>query len=267
MTCSQHVPNVPDDLWEAIVSAGRAQTEHLYSEREWPIDGGYILCHKTLKPNPRELLLTGHEDGTVRFWNASDVTLTPMYKYNSSILFTGEHLDVLEQPPEDEEEDWPPFRKVGTFDPYSDDPRLAVKRVLLCPLSATLVIAGTAGHVITATISKEAVNKEMQSVTMNIVNDRDGFVWKGHDHLPARNASISFAAGFQPQNLLQLYPPAAVTALAMHSEWGLLATGTAHGLAVFDYTRNKPVSVKCTLNPNGKRTSFSNYLFYFICST
>lgn len=28
-----------------------------------------------------------------------------------------------------DEEEWPPFRRVGTFDPYSDDPRLAVKRV------------------------------------------------------------------------------------------------------------------------------------------
>ncbi|XP_076761141.1 LLGL domain-containing protein l(2)gl isoform X2 [Xylocopa sonorina] len=252
VTCSQHVPNVPEELWDNIVAAGKAQTEHLYSDKPWPIDGGIILNQKSGsdKPKGRELLLTGHEDGTVRFWNASDVALTPLYKYNSSILFTGEHLDVLEQPPEDDEDEWPPFRKVGTFDPYSDDPRLAVKKVLLCPLSSTLVVAGTAGHMITATISTEPVNKEIKAITMNIVNDRDGFVWKGHDHLPARTTSISFAVGFQPQSLLQLYPPAAVTALAIHSEWGLLAAGTAHGLAVFDYTRAKAVSVKCTLNPN-----------------
>lgn len=254
MTCSQHVPNVPEELWEAIVAAGKAQTEHLYSDKPWPIDGGIILCQKPAnpdKPRGKELLLTGHEDGTVRFWNASDVALTPLYKYNSSILFTGEHLDVLEQPPEDDEDEWPPFKKVGIFDPYSDDPRLAVKKVLLCPLSSTLVIAGTAGHVITAIISSEPTNKEIKAVTMNIVNDRDGFVWKGHDHLPPRTTNISFAVGFQPQSLLQLYPPAAVTALALHSEWGLLAAGTAHGLALFDYTRSKAVSVKCTLNPNG----------------
>ncbi|KAG5334725.1 L2GL protein, partial [Acromyrmex charruanus] len=253
VTCSQHVPNVPEELWEAIVEVGKAQTEHLYSDKSWPIDGGIILCQKPAnpdKPRNKDLLLTGHEDGTVRFWNASDVALTPLYKYNSSILFTGEHLDVLEQPPEDDEDEWPPFKKVGIFDPYSDDPRLAVKKVLLCPLSSTLVVAGTAGHIITATISSEPINKEIKAVIMNIVNDRDGFVWKGHDHLPSRTTSISFAVGFQPQSLLQLYPPAAVTALALHSEWGLLAAGTAHGLAVFDYIRSKSVSVKCTLNPN-----------------
>ena len=274
VTCSQHISYVPDELWKAIETCGKAQTEHLYSEKSWPIDGGILLCQKPAqpdKPQNHELLLTGHEDGTVRFWNASNVSLTPLYKYNSSIVFNGEHLDVLEQPPEDEEDEWPPFRKVGTFDPYSDDPRLAVKKVLLCPLSSTLVIAGTAGHVIVAKISDDPVEKEIKAVTMNVVNDRDGFIWKGHDHLPARTTSIPFPAGFQPHSLLQLYPPAAVTALTMHTEWGLLAAATAHGLAVFDYIRSKPVSVKCTLNPNGKNFLINStfhsrnniYLFIF----
>ncbi|KAK0172994.1 hypothetical protein PV328_006251 [Microctonus aethiopoides] len=253
VTCSQHVSNVPDELWDAITSAGKSQTEHLYSDKEWPIDGGLLLCQKSIinaKTKCKELLLTGHEDGTVRFWNASDVALTPLYKYNSSLLFDGDHLNVLEQSPDEEEDEWPPFRKVGTFDPYSDDPRLAVKKVMLCPLTSTLVVAGTAGYIVTAKLSAEAITKEIKTVTMNIVNDRDGFAWKGHSALDARTATISFGVGFQPQSLLQLHPPAAVTALAIHSEWGLIAAGTAHGLALFDFIRVKPVIVKCTLNPN-----------------
>lgn len=256
VTCSQYVSNVPEDLWESIESAGKAQTEHLYSDKTWPIDGGVLLCRKPAdanKPKTRELLLTGHEDGTVRFWNASDVALTPLYKYNSSVLFKTEESE--DPPPENDElsnEEWPPFRSVGSFDPYSDDPRLAVKKVLLCPLSSSLVTAGTAGHVITAKICSESSSKEIKAVKMNVVNDRDGFVWKGHDHLPQNTKSITFDVGFQPNSLLQLYPPAAVTSLALHSEWGLLAAGTAHGLAVFDYVRSKAVSVKCTLNPNGE---------------
>lgn len=251
VTCSQHVPNVPDKLWNDIIMAGKLQVEHLYSDKSWPIDGGILLNENDdddNNKNNRELLLTGHEDGTVRFWNASNVALTPIYKYNSSILFNGEHLDALEIV--EEEEEWPPFRKIGTFDPYSDDPRLAVKKILLCPFSSTLVVAGTAGHIITAKISSEINSKNMKSVKMNIVNDRDGFAWKGHDSLPVRSVVIDFTIGFQPDSLVQLYPPAAVTALSIHSEWGLIAAGTAHGLAVFDYIRNKPIIVKCTLNPN-----------------
>ena len=45
----------------------------------------------------------------------------------------------------EEEDEWPPFKKVGQFDPYSDDPRLAVKKVFFCGSTGKLVIGGTAG--------------------------------------------------------------------------------------------------------------------------
>nr|CAD7457896.1 unnamed protein product [Timema tahoe] len=258
VTCSQHVSNVPQDLWEAITAAGKLQTQDLYSERQdWPINGGKILVPERASGNAettpqRELLLTGHEDGTVRFWDASGVALTPLYKFGSAQLFSGEEIagEGSNGGADEDEEEWPPFRKVGTFDPYSDDPRLAVKKVALCPLNGTLVVAGTAGSVIVAKIGSSSVDSEVKVVTMNIVLDRDGFVWKGHDQLTPRTGTLSLEAGFQPTVVLQLHPPAAVTALAFHSEWGLVAAGTAHGLAFFDYVRQKGMFAKCTLNPN-----------------
>lgn len=87
---------------------------------------------------------------------------------------------------------------------------------------------------------------------MNIVSDRDGFVWKGHDQLTVKQGSVNQASGFQATALLQLHPPAAITCCVLQAEWGLVSAGTAHGLALFDYVRCKPVIVKCTLNPNGK---------------
>lgn len=91
VTCSQHVSGVPEDLWEQLKDAGKAQTSHLYSNRAWPINGGKLLCGKSIGPR-RELLLTGHEDGTVRFWDAGGTTLTPIYKFSTSLLFTGEEI-------------------------------------------------------------------------------------------------------------------------------------------------------------------------------
>lgn len=91
VTCSQHVNGVPEDLWEQLKDAGRAQTNHLYSNRTWPIDGGNLLCSKSQEVR-REILLTGHEDGTVRFWDAGGVTLTPMYKFSTAAFFTGEDI-------------------------------------------------------------------------------------------------------------------------------------------------------------------------------
>ena len=81
------------------------------------------------------------------------------------------------------EDEWPPFRKTGIFDPYSDDARLAVKKISLCPLSGTLAVAGTAGHIVVAKFDTEVLESEVKVTTMNIVSDRDGFVWKGHDQL------------------------------------------------------------------------------------
>lgn len=94
--------------------------------------------------------------------------------------------------PEDLEEEWPPFRKIGVFDPYSDDPRLAVKKVLLCPLSGTLVVAGTAGQVIVAKFDTEVLEGTIKVSLMNIVSDRDGFVWKGHSQLTPKEGIDSY---------------------------------------------------------------------------
>lgn len=89
---------------------------------------------------------------------------------------------------------------------------------------------------------------------MNIVSSRDEFVWKGHKALKVRSSPQSplLEGGFACTSVLQLHPPAAITALAVHSGWGLIATGTAHGVAVFDFIKGVPVTVKCTLNPLGK---------------
>lgn len=36
---------------------------------------------------------------------------------------------------------------MGSFDPYSDDPRLGVQKIFLCKYSGYLAVAGTAGQV------------------------------------------------------------------------------------------------------------------------
>ncbi|XP_026317758.1 protein lethal(2) giant larvae [Hyposmocoma kahamanoa] len=151
---------------------------------------------------------------------------------------------------QNEEEEWPPFRRVGTFDPYSDDPRLAVKKVILCPLSGKLTIGGAAGHIVIASLSNSSNTGEIKTMSVNIVSDRDGFVWKGHDQLTLRSGIHSFPQGYQVTSVVQLHPPAAVTSLGAHWEWGLVCVGTAHGLALLDAICAKPLLHKCTLNPH-----------------
>lgn len=60
-----------------------------------------------------------HEDGTVRFWDASGVALTPLYKLSTANVFHTD-CDPVDDPHDDpdmqqeEEEEWPPFRKVNS---------------------------------------------------------------------------------------------------------------------------------------------------------
>jgi hypothetical protein len=57
------------------------------------------------------MLFYRHEDGTVRFWNASGSCLQFMYKLSTCSLF---NVDVHTPDSNGEmEEEWPPFRKVN----------------------------------------------------------------------------------------------------------------------------------------------------------
>ncbi|XP_068063332.1 lethal(2) giant larvae protein homolog 1 isoform X2 [Anomalospiza imberbis] len=245
ITCSCHVSNVPLKLWERIVSVGEQQSPR-QSSAAWPIDGGKNLAQE---PTQRGLLLTGHEDGTVRFWDASGVSLKPLYKLGTANIFQTdcEHNDSLNQAGEEE---WPPFRKVGCFDPYSDDPRLGVQKIALCKYTAKMVVAGTAGQVLVMELSDEKSEHAVSVATVDLLQDREGFTWKGHDRLAPRNGPLHFPPGFQPSVLVQCVPPAAVTAVTLHSEWNLVAFGTSHGFGLFDYYRRNPVLARCTLHPN-----------------
>uniref|UniRef100_A0A673K672 Lethal(2) giant larvae protein homolog 1-like n=1 Tax=Sinocyclocheilus rhinocerous TaxID=307959 RepID=A0A673K672_9TELE len=245
ITCSCHISNVPPKLWERVISAGQQQCP-LQNYENWPICGG-----KNLAPDPKqkELLLTGHEDGTVRFWDASGVSLKPLYKLSTANIFQTDcdHNDSLTQAGEEE---WPPFRKVGCFDPYSDDPRLGIQKISVCKYSGKLVVAGTAGQVIVMVLSDEKSDHMIDVATVDLLQDREGFTWKGHDRLPPKSGSVVFAPGFQPVVLVQCMPPAAVTAVTLHAEWNLIAFGTSHGFGLFDYHRRSPVLARCTLHPN-----------------
>lgn len=154
----------------------------------------------------------------MRFWDASTTSVRLLYRLSTANIF---NLDIAPHDQTAEEEDWPPFRKVGTFDPYSDDPRLGIQKASLCPLSETLVVAGTAGQVVVLQLERDARELEVKSQTLNLVSDREGFVWKGHKPLPVSIGDVKFSAGFQPVCVMQMEPPAACTALAVNTEWQL----------------------------------------------
>ncbi|KAL7021576.1 hypothetical protein ACKWTF_011939 [Chironomus riparius] len=257
VTCNQLVSQVTAEVYDKIVQAG-IQQYIKFSDIPWPLNGGDVAE----RPNDSniteyEILLTGHEDGSVKFWDCSDVCLTPLLHVKTAQLFG--NSDDLDQPREDDlecDDGEPPFRKAGQFDPYSDDPRLAVKKISLCPKTGVLIIAGTAGNIVVATLEDSPVtNSEgIRTTTMDLVSEHLGFIWKGHDPLKVKQQLLEqsqpLADGVEVMGVLQIKPPAAITCIALQSKWGLLSAGTAHGLVLYDFINNRPVLHKCTLNPN-----------------
>ncbi|GAU88392.1 hypothetical protein RvY_01100-2 [Ramazzottius varieornatus] len=252
ITCSSAVDNVPSAIWTSIVNAGKKQLHGSFSAKPWPVNGG--VCHDT-KPTENGLLLTGHEDGSVRFWDVSGAYLKLVYTLTTSNFFkTYEDDEEEEETPEehnddDEGDEWPPFRKVGSFDPYSDDPRLAVQRMEFCTKNSVLLVAGTAGQIVLFDFKKTAVlGMTVDHLLVNIVGDRDGFVWKGHNPLKLKSSVIKSDVGFQPQMVVQTMPPATCSALTLQSDWHLFGVGTAHGFFLMDYMRKQTVTSRCTLS-------------------
>ncbi|XP_051530040.1 LLGL scribble cell polarity complex component 2 isoform X2 [Myxocyprinus asiaticus] len=245
ITCSHHVSSIPLKLWERVQVAGAQQNTH-YSKKPWPINGG-----QNLAPDPpqRDLLLTGHEDGTVRFWDASGVCLYPMYKLSTAGVFHTD-ADPNDNMNQGSEGEWPPFRKVGCFDPYSDDPRLGIQKIHLCKYSGYLTVAGTAGQILVLELNDEAAEQMVEATVVDLLQGQEGFRWKGQARLDMREEPVLFPAGFQPFALVQCHPPAVVTAITLHSEWKLVAFGTSHGFGLYDYQQRNNVMVKCTLNPS-----------------
>uniref|UniRef100_A0A8C8HFB6 Lethal giant larvae homologue 2 domain-containing protein n=1 Tax=Oncorhynchus tshawytscha TaxID=74940 RepID=A0A8C8HFB6_ONCTS len=236
ITCSHHVSAIPLKMWERVLSAG-----------PWPITGGQNLSPDAPQ---RDLLLTGHEDGTVRFWDASGVCLYPMYKLSTAGVFLTDAEPNEPNMNQCTEGEWPPFRKVGCFDPYSDDPRLGIQKIHLCKYSGYLTVAGTAGQILVLELNDEAAEQTVEATVADLLQGQESFRWKGHTRLEVREEPVTFPPGFQPFSLVQCQPPAVVTALTLHSEWKLVTFGTSHGFGLYDYQQKSNVLVRCTLNPS-----------------
>lgn len=93
-------------------------------------------------------------------------------------------------------------------------------------------------------LNDEAAEHAVEQVEADLLQDQEGYRWKGHERLAARPGPVCFEAGFQPFVLVQCQPPAVVTSLALHSEWRLVAFGTSHGFGLFDHQQRRQVFVK-----------------------
>uniref|UniRef100_A0AC11C283 Syntaxin binding protein 5 n=1 Tax=Ovis aries TaxID=9940 RepID=A0AC11C283_SHEEP len=141
VTCCEYFADCPVDLIPALYSVGARQKRQGYSKKEWPINGGnWGLGAQSYS----EIIITGHADGSIKFWDASAITLQVLYKLKTSKVFE-----------KSRNKDEKPNTDIVDEDPY------AIQIISWCPESRMLCIAGVSAHVIIYRFSKQEVITEV----------------------------------------------------------------------------------------------------------
>ncbi|XP_045044818.1 syntaxin-binding protein 5 isoform X5 [Desmodus rotundus] len=259
VTCCEYFADCPVDLIPALYSVGARQKRQGYSKKEWPINGGNWGLGAQSYP---EIIITGHADGSVKFWDASAITLQVLYKLKTAKVFE-----------KSRSKDDKPSTDIVDEDPY------AIQIISWCPESRMLCIAGVSAHVIIYRFSKQEVITEVipmlevrllyeindvespegeqapplptpvgganpqpippQSHPSTSSSSSDGL----RDNVPClkvKNSPLKQSPGYQTELVIQLVwvggePPQQITSLAVNSSYGLVVFGNCNGIAMVDY--------------------------------
>ncbi|XP_063973490.1 syntaxin-binding protein 5 isoform X5 [Diachasmimorpha longicaudata] len=235
VTSCSYFADCPSDLVPAFYSVGsKSQKKTGFSEKEWPVSGGEWSSNSS---SYSEIILTGHADGSIKFWDASAGSLQVLYKLKTAKLFEKSKAKSLD----------------------NDDDPLAIKLIHLCPESRKLAIVGAGRHVVLFKFKKAESMSEV--VTLEITFASDGRDTEGSpdpdldpcqipgvEESRAAEAAMSLkvkgglqkrAPGFQA-TLICLTSNVGgeqtenIASLSLNSSYGLLTYGNASGLVVID---------------------------------
>eukprot|EP00800_Vazella_pourtalesii_P022859 TRINITY_DN9060_c1_g2_i1.p1 TRINITY_DN9060_c1_g2~~TRINITY_DN9060_c1_g2_i1.p1 ORF type:complete len:1034 (+),score=226.35 TRINITY_DN9060_c1_g2_i1:89-3190(+) len=226
------------------------------SDMPWPADGG---CVREEVPLTRTVLISGHEDGSIKFWDCSTQGMDHLYTLHTKDFFCNLEED---SPTEEKDTFWPPFKRMGDFDPHTSDHRLVIRSLQFDPQSSTLVVGGEAGQVIIL----ELVDQERLYEISNALcvmgpspASGAGRRLQGDQKLEIPTSSLQFNPGFQPIMILLCHPAKPVTNIAFKDEWGIVAAGLMVGFAVVNYRTNTIVMTRSlNTNPEGRQGRFQS---------
>ncbi|XP_036397837.1 syntaxin-binding protein 5 isoform X2 [Megalops cyprinoides] len=256
VTCCEYLADCPVDLIPALYSVGSKQKRQAYSKKEWPISGGN--CGQGAQ-SYQEIIITGHADGSVKFWDASAMMLQVLYKLKTAKV----------------------FEKYRSKEGALDEDPFAIQMLSWCPESRVLCVAGVSAHVILYRFSKQEVTTEvvqllevrLQYELIDVESPETGgdpgpppstpggpsspppstpqphpSTGSGspdgpQDSAPClrvRSSPLKQSPGYQVELVIQLVwvsgePPQPITSLAVNSSYGLVVFGNTNGLAVVDY--------------------------------
>ncbi|XP_053979085.1 syntaxin-binding protein 5 isoform X6 [Hylaeus volcanicus] len=253
VTCCAYFADCPSDLVPAFYSVGsKSQKKTGFSEKDWPISGGEWSSSSS---SYNEIIVTGHADGSIKFWDASAGTLQVLYKLKTAKL----------------------FEKGRTRSIDSEEDPLAIQLIFLCPESRKLAIAGSGRHVVLFKFKKLESMSEVVTLEISLTADVGKEVECSPDHdSPAGNTSGSSetkntegnqglkvksglqkrAAGFQATLICLTVgasgeQPENITALSLNSSYGLMAYGNESGLVIIDIVQKISLVVINTADIGG----------------
>ncbi|KAM9709519.1 syntaxin-binding protein 5-like isoform 19-T19 [Menidia menidia] len=256
VTCTAYFADCPPDIIPILYSIGAKNKKTGYSQKEWPITGGTWTLGSHTYP---EIIITGHADGSVKFWDASAITLQMLYKLKTSKVF--------EKPKQGE----------GRAAELVDEDPYAVQMVSWCPQSRIFCVVGISAHIILYRFSKYDANTQIVALEIRLQCEPEDVITpsenennpcfsepgahspqphhqypvspgsrtpeSGKDSVPClkvKERVVRVPPGYQSDLVIQLLwvdgePPQQITSLDINSAYGLLAFGNGNGLAVVDY--------------------------------
>ncbi|XP_071856382.1 syntaxin-binding protein tomosyn isoform X7 [Bombus fervidus] len=253
VTCCAYFADCPSDLVPAFYSVGsKSQKKTGFSEKDWPISGGEWSSSSS---GYNEIILTGHADGSIKFWDASAGTLQVLYKLKTAKL----------------------FEKGRTRSIDSEEDPLAIQLIFLCPESRKLAIAGSGRHVVLFKFKKVESMSEVVTLEISLTADPAKEIESSSDHdSPAGNTSGSSesknnesnqplrvktglqkrAAGFQATLVCLTIANSGeqaenITALSLNSSYGLMAYGNESGVVIIDIVQKISLIVLNTADIGG----------------
>ncbi|GAV09397.1 hypothetical protein RvY_18944 [Ramazzottius varieornatus] len=229
-----------------------------YSHRQWPIHGGSVVPAAAVSADDttmnsslqNSLLITAHGDGCLRFWEVLPAGLRLLHKLDAATRYF--HVEQEGDFADDSSDVWPPFRKYGFEQETVQEPRMKVEKFCFDVSSQTLLVGGQAGQVLLYKFNPTYAVVHFETINVSLVGEELQYVWRGSQPLLPRAGNLEMFGGFQAVLSVQMDPPSAITALAIHPEWNLLAVGTGHGFALLDYSHRTRIFINCTMKPDGE---------------
>ncbi|XP_077436974.1 syntaxin-binding protein 5-like isoform X9 [Vanacampus margaritifer] len=274
VTCTAYFADCPPDIIPVLYSIGAKHKKTGYSQKEWPVSGGMWTLGSHTYP---EIIITGHADGSIKFWDASAITLQMLYKLKTSKVF--------EKPKQNE----------GRAAELVDDDPFAVQMVSWCPQSRIFCVVGISAHIILYRFSKYDANTQIVSLEVRLQCDQEDVISPSENEnnpcfsephsgshspqphhqqpvspgggtpeslkdctpcLKVKDRVVRVPPGYQAELVIQLpwidgEPPQQISSLDINSAYGLLAFGNCNGLAVVDYLQKTILVCMSTLDLYG----------------